>query len=335
MLRYSLTLTTVCLLASTLAFPFDIALNDEWDAFKITHRKQYIEKDEPLRRMVWEKNVGYISQHNLEADRGVHTYSLGMNEYGDMTSEEFAATMNGYRHNVTARGSCFAFQPPMNVQIEDLPESVDWRDQGYVTKVKNQGTCGSCWAFSATGSLEGQHARKYGQLVSLSEKNLMDCSKPQGNNGCGGGLMDQAFAYVIKNNGLDTEESYPYQPKNGKCEFNPNTVGTTEESCVDIKVGSEEDLKAAVATVGPISVAIDAGHKSFQLYKSGIYNEKKCSSKRLDHGVLAVGYGSDKQDYWLVKNSWGETWGMDGYIKMSRNHDNQCGIATQASFPIV
>lgn len=277
----------------------------------------------------------YIQKHNLEADRGLHTYRLGMNKYGDMTSQEFVAVMNGYKQNVT-KSVCSKFNPPMNVKLTDLPDSVDWRKEGYVTEIKDQGQCGSCWSFSTTGSLEGQNFKKTGNLVSLSEKNLMDCSKPEGNQGCQGGLMDQAFAYVIKNKGIDTEKSYPYKPKNGKCEFDASNIGATETSCMDIGQGSEDDLQSAVATVGPISVAIDASHPSFQMYRSGVYNERRCSSKRLDHGVLAVGYGSEgSKDFWLVKNSWGDSWGQEGYIMMSRNKDNQCGIATSASFPIM
>lgn len=320
-----------CLLAAVMAL--DVSLNGEWESYKATYNKLYEPRAEGIRRAIWESNVRYIERHNLEADRGLHTYTLGMNEYGDMTTEEFVATMNGFKQNVS-KTVCSKYTPPMNVKFTDLPDEVDWRKEGYVTEVKNQGQCGSCWSFSATGSLEGQNFKKKGTLTSLSEKNLMDCSKAEGNMGCQGGLMDQAFAYVIKNNGIDTEESYPYKPKNGKCHFNPENVGATEVSCMDIKSGSEDDLQAAVATVGPISVGIDASHASFQLYRSGVYSERRCSSRNLDHGVLAVGYGQqDSKDYWLVKNSWGKSWGMEGYIMMSRNKDNQCGIATQASFP--
>ncbi|XP_060582682.1 procathepsin L-like [Ruditapes philippinarum] len=320
-----------CLLATSLAL--NSFLDNEWESYKTTYGKQYEPHVEGLRRAIWESNIQYVERHNLEADRGLHTYRLGMNEYGDMTNKEFVGMMNGYKQNVS-RSVCSKFTPPLNVNLGDLPDSVDWRPKGYVTEIKNQGQCGSCWSFSTTGSLEGQNFKKTGKLVSLSEKNLMDCSKPEGNMGCEGGLMDQAFAYVIKNKGIDTEESYPYKPKNGRCEFKESNIGATEVSCMDIDMGSESDLQAAVATVGPISVAIDASHPSFQMYRSGVYNERRCSSKKLDHGVLAVGYGTeDSKDYWLVKNSWGESWGQKGYIMMTRNKENQCGIATSASFP--
>merc|ERR1712033_114430 len=174
-----------------------------------------------------------------------------------------------------------------------------------------------------------------------SEQNLDDCSKKEGNMGCFGGLMDNAFKYIKINNGIDTEKSYPYTAKNGNCTFSPDNVGATVTGFVDIEHGSEAALQKAVATVGPISVAIDASRPTFHFYKKGVYHDKRCSSVRLDHGVLAVGYGSAKQengrnkDFWLVKNSWGEKWGMDGYIQMVRNEKNACGIASQASYPVV
>ncbi|KAL3886609.1 hypothetical protein ACJMK2_026593 [Sinanodonta woodiana] len=324
------------LVALSVAGPINLELSSEWELFKSTYVKNYAQEEDLLRRVIWERNLKHVQQHNIEADRGVHTFWLGMNEYADMTPEEFVSAMNGYRMNATKTFQCGKFMTPSHVKLSDLPTTVDWRTEGYVTGVKNQGQCGSCWAFSTTGSLEGQHFKKTGKLVSLSEQNLVDCSQEEGNDGCQGGLMDQAFDYVIENKGIDTEESYPYTAKDGVCKFKKANIGATEVSCMDIEHGSESDLQMAVATVGPISVGIDASHLSFQLYKSGIYVESACSSVNLDHGVLVVGYGDNGCDgYWLVKNSWGTSWGMQGYIMMIRNNDNMCGIATQASFPTV
>lgn len=331
MLRVALAVALVAVAMGARLVTYNSDLDQEWLEYKNHHNKQYQYGEEMTRRAIWEKNIDYIQTHNLQADRGEHTFWLGMNEYGDMTNEEFVRVMNGYKQ--TNRTGGVTYMPPSHVT---LPDTVDWRKEGYVTDIKNQGQCGSCWAFSTTGSLEGQTFKKTGKLPSLSEQNLVDCSQKQGNHGCEGGLMDLGFTYIKENSGIDTEASYPYTARDGKCKFNAANVGATDTGFVDVKSKSESDLQSAVATVGPISVAIDASHSSFQLYRSGIYHSFFCSQTRLDHGVLAVGYGSDNgKDYWLVKNSWGKSWGMEGYIQMSRNRNNNCGIATQASYPTV
>jgi len=223
---------------------------------------------------------------------------------------------------------------PMTVQVTG--DIVNWNNKGAVTPVKNQGQCGSCWSFSATGSMEGEKFIKQGSLTSLSEQNLIDCSTSQGNQGCNGGLMDSAFKYVIAKHGIDTEASYRYTATGpNACKYSAANIGDTISSYKDVTRGSESALQSAV-DVQPVSVAIDAGHNSFQLYKSGVYYESACSATQLDHGVLAVGYGTDNSGtaYWLVKNSWGTGWGMSGFIQMSKGRNNNCGIATMASTPI-
>jgi len=314
---------------------FDTTLDAPWALYKRTFEKQYTDGEEMTRRAIWEDNIAIIRKHNFEADLGLHTYTLGMNKYGDMTLKEFVKQMNGVdlSLNVSFSGTCDQYVAPANFE---RPASVDWRTKGYVTAIKDQGQCGSCWAFSTTGSLEGQHFAKTQQLVSISEQNLVDCSGKYGNFGCRGGLMDNAFKYIKENKGIDTEASYPYEARDDTCRFNAKNVGSTDTGCKDVKQYSEDDLQDAIATVGPVSVAIDAAHSSFQLYKQGVYNEPACSAQALDHGVLAVGYDTvNGQDYYIVKNSWGASWGNKGYIWMSRNKNNQCGIATLASYPTV
>jgi len=331
----SISVLAVLAIAFSCTLALDVTLSEHWQLWKGAYNKQYSDAQEHVRRAIWEDNLKKVQEHNLQADLGVHTYWLGMNAYADMTIDEFVKVMNGYNATMqSARTQTRnTFQSNPNVV---LPDTVDWRDKGYVTPIKDQGQCGSCWAFSSTGALEGQHFKSTGKLVSLSEQNLVDCSRKQGNMGCNGGLMDQAFDYIKVNNGIDTEPSYPYEARDHACRFKTADVGATDTGFTDITSKDENALQEAVATVGPISVAIDASHSSFQLYKRGIYNEPRCSQTQLDHGVLAVGYGTDSgSDYWLVKNSWGKSWGNEGYIQMTRNKKNQCGIATASSYPTV
>lgn len=314
-----------------------------WNKFKKSHGKEYLsEEHENYRYGIFKQNMDTIEKHNNEYSMGMHSYTLGVNAFADWTVEEFREKMFGTRYNRTASKQASAgtfVRLPKYVQI---PENVDWREEGAVTPVKNQGQCGSCWAFSTTGSLEGAHFRLTGKLVSLSEQQLVDCSSKYHNNGCNGGLMDNAFEYIKANGGLDTEDSYPYTAHQGKCHFNKQTIGATCSGYVDVQSGDEEALKEALATVGPVSVAIDAEDK-LMLYKEGIFVDDGCGNTMndLDHGVLAVGYGTNttnsgkQMDYWIVKNSWGTHWGEQGYIRMARNLNNMCGISTAASYPLV
>ncbi|XP_015927432.1 cathepsin L-like peptidase [Parasteatoda tepidariorum] len=317
----------------TVYSPFDSELNEFWEAFKLIFNKSYNLKEELSRRLIWEQKIADIVRHNLHADLGIHSYRRGINKLTDLKPEEYKR-LNGYRGQSNSIGNATTWLSPMNVNI---PESIDWRAKGYVTEVKDQKQCGSCWAFSTTGSLEGQHFKKTGKLVSLSEQNLVDCSHDEGNYGCNGGWMDQGFQYVKVNHGIDTEKSYPYEAAEKNCHFRKRDIGATCTGYVDLPEGDEEALKKAVATVGPISVAINSAG-DFGSYSSGVYDVTFCPNTIADltHGVLVVGYGTEGgKDYWLVKNSWGPSWGENGYIKMARNKNNQCGIATKASYPLV
>jgi len=337
-MRYNILVVAIMAMMWTnvLGISYRDVIFEEWESYKANHGRQYPTKDEENFRMkVFMENKHKIAKHNNRASNGLKGYTLAMNKFGDLLSHEFVALMNGFKKSYrtdSLNGSTYL--SPHNVVI---PPSVDWRTRGYVSEVKDQGQCGSCWSFSATGALEGQHYRKFGKMTELSEQNLIDCSHSYGNNGCEGGLMDNAFSYIRDNHGVDTEQSYPYEAKDKKCRFKPRNIGATDSGFIDIPEGDEEKLKEAVATAGPVSVAIDASHESFQFYSKGVYDETECSSTELDHGVLVVGYGTSPagEDFWIVKNSWGTQWGDEGYIKMTRNKKNQCGIATAASYPLV
>ncbi|TOF88153.1 hypothetical protein CGJ15_24830, partial [Vibrio parahaemolyticus] len=304
----------------------------EWEQFKRQHGRQYTQEEDLLRQRIFEDNLKRIEEFNLRHQRGEVSFTVNMNQFGDMTSQEIAGRMNGLKQGVRPKSTSVYRAEPGRTREAD----VDWRTKGAVTEVKDQGQCGSCWSFSTTGSLEGQHFLKTGDLVSLSEQNLVDCTFTYGNAGCDGGWMNTAFEYIRDNNGINTEATYPYEARDGRCRFKTNDIAATCTGYVDIDYYNEEALAQAVADVGPISVAIDASWWSFQFYESGVYYESSCDPEYLDHAVLVVGYGTeDGEDYWLVKNSWADSWGDAGYIKMSRNRDNNCGIATQASYPTV
>jgi len=315
-MKLLLTLLALIVLAS--AKSKYATLFKEWQT---TFNREYTSQAEAKHRLAaFSRNARFVEQHDAKA-RG---FTVALNEFADLTNEEFRALYLGT--NITRVAGPY-------VASDLSAPTVDWRTKGAVTPIKNQGQCGSCWAFSTTGSTEGAHFLATGELVSLSEQNLVDCSTAQGNMGCNGGLMDQAFQYIISNNGIDTEASYPYSATGpNTCQFSSSNVGSKISGFTDVQSGSEAALQTAV-NARPVSVAIDASHESFQLYSGGVYNEPACSSTQLDHGVLAVGYGSDQGTYWIVKNSWGTSWGMQGYILMSRNANNQCGIATMSSFP--
>jgi cathepsin L len=288
------------------------------------HGKSYGHAEFRARYQVWRENKKFIEEF-----KGQH--QVAMNEFGDLTKAEFAKYYLGLAQTVDYTGKHGAASTGPKA---GNPASVNWVQQGAVTGVKNQGQCGSCWSFSTTGSTEGCHKISGKSLVGLSEQNLIDCSVSYGNQGCNGGLMTQAMEYIIANKGIDSEASYPYTTSGpNQCQFNRANVAATLSSYTNVQSGNEADLVDKIVS-GPVSVGIDASHSSFQFYSGGVYYEPDCSSTQLDHGVLAAGYGVDGgSKYYLVKNSWGASWGLQGYIWMSRDRNNNCGIATSATLP--
>ncbi|XP_078524455.1 procathepsin L-like [Lissotriton helveticus] len=316
----------------------DPLLDEEWRNWKSMHGKQYPGGIEASRRGIWEKNLQQIERHNLEHRLGKHSYKLRINHFGDLLDEEFQRLMNG------------AFLEPSQPHMEmplfqqsgafEAPMAVNWSAKGFVTPVKNQGHCGSCWAFSATGALEGQIFKKTGLLVSLSEQNLVDCSKPLGNKGCSGGYISRAFEYVRTNGGIDPEVTYPYLARDDQtCQYNPAHKAGNCSSFVGVQRGNESALEAAVATVGPVSVAVYASLFTFRFYRSGVYYDPGCTGI-VNHAMLAVGYNTTQVnqknvDYWFIKNSWTENWGEQGYLRLRKGANNHCGVANQAFYPVL
>jgi len=305
------------------------------------YERNYATTEEAADRyMIWLDNLYTIADYNSQD----LTFKLRLNQFGDMTGDEFRQYVHGdlgscldpiKKDKPFVIGGDSGALPPM---FQDVPDSVDWTTKGVVTPVKNQGQCGSCWAFSTTGALECNYAIEKGHLTSLSEQELVDCAPViDGCLGCNGGQMDGAFKYVQKNGGLCSESEYEYTAKNGQCKS--SSCGTKYNANVgyqDVTPDSATSLETAVAQ-GCVSVAIEADQTAFQHYSSGVLTGN-CGTN-LDHGVLVVGYGTDgSQQYWKVKNSWGESWGQQGYVNICRDCDKngksgECGILMQPSYP--
>jgi C1A family cysteine protease len=326
----------VCLLLATLALASAAPLAEEqyqtlFTKFVSQHNKQYADATEFFERFnTFKANMNTIIAHQSTKA----SFSMAMNHFGDLTNAEFKSLYLNYNSalRTVKRNST---TPRQTFNMVDLPSSVDWPSKGVVTPVKNQGQCGSCWAFSTTGSLEAAHAIKTGKLVSLSEQELVDCAGSAGNQGCNGGLMDNAFTWIKSNGGLCTESAYPYTAADGNCQKSSCTSAVSCSGHTDVQANDEAALAAAV-TQQPVSVAVDAGGSAWQFYSGGVVSSA-CGTQ-LDHGVLAAGYGTlGGADYWLVKNSWGASWGESGYIYLNKTSSSsapgECGIAMEPSWP--
>jgi C1A family cysteine protease len=287
----------------------------------------------------WAANDNFIQRHN---SAGNASHVLGHNQFSAMDANDYKAFL-GYSANLE-RPKRFGATKWLDVDV--TADSINWVDAGAVTPVKDQGQCGSCWAFSTTGALEGAYFVKNGKQVSFSEQQLVDCDTLRNggrDQGCNGGLMDNAFSWITKNGGLCLESDYTYfsgdTQDSGTCKKTCTVYpGSSVVKYVDVAPSDDAQMMAALSKQ-PVAIAIEADQREFQLYKSGVFTGA-CGTT-LDHGVLAVGYGTENgSDYYLVKNSWGTSWGSSGYIKLARGKsynggDGQCGILLSASYPVV
>jgi len=308
--------------------------NDEWKQFsnfqeRFSRRYENIQELE-ARFQIFRSNLRNIILHNLDHRQN---FTMGINQFTDLTPQEFKDQyVGGLKVEVGSYG-CKTYSS----SASGAPTSIDWRNKGAVTSVKDQGQCGSCWTFSSTGAVEGAWAIAKGQLVDLAEQQLVDCATgiSYGSHGCSGGQMEGAFKYIIEH-GQCSLASYPYTAKDGTCKTCSAVAHVS--SCSDVKPNDQISLKGAVAQQ-PVAIAIEADTRYFQSYSGGVLTSSSCGTS-LDHGVLIVGYGAENGiDYWLVKNSWGTTWGDKGYVKIARsgstNDAGICGIAMDPSFPSV
>ncbi|XP_063786492.1 uncharacterized protein LOC134935233 [Pseudophryne corroboree] len=304
-------------------------LDQEWDAWKSTYEKKYVTvHDEQFRRKAWEETWKKVQNHNQLFEQGLTKYTMAVNQFADMTTEE----RNSRNCLCTKKRLPVKKNVPVQVYAnnDNIPESVDWRDAKCVTEVKNQGLCGSCWAFATVGVVESRLCIKSKELYVLSEQQLVDCDG--GDKGCCGGIPTNALDYVARH-GVMLAKDYEYSEKQFNCLYKPDDAIKFNVTKYYALPG-EDSMASSVALDGPIVVGIDASDQ-FHLYKNGVFTGK--CTENPNHAVIIVGYGTehdDKEnkdiDYWIIRNSWGKGWGDNGYIKMQRN-ENLCGITSMAA----
>ncbi|XP_071558789.1 cathepsin 8 [Temnothorax nylanderi] len=303
-------------------------LDDYWRTYKTQFNKTYTRNLENVRRAAWEQNLVEIYKHNLLAAAGHHSYTLRDNHIADLSTRQYMREMVKL---MPSRRRRLPTEPIVSAVLKnprDIPARLDWREYGFVTSPVNQRSCGSCYAYSIAESIEGQIFKQTGMLLPLSAQQLVDCSTSTGNLGCTGGSLRNTLKYLEKSKGLMARSTYPYNGEQGECQFQKDLSVVNITSWAILPARDEKALEIAVATIGPIAAAINAGPKTFQLYHKGVYDDHQCSSDTVNHAMLVVGYTPTE---WILKNWWGASWGEKGYMRLARNK-NRCGVANYAAY---
>jgi len=302
------------------------AIKDAFDHWRMQEGKSYgTQTDYQYRLEVFYKNHTKVTKHNASKK----SHRMALNKFADMSTEEFSAQYLGMK------GESKRVRNEVKLTGVSTPADVDWTNNGAVTGVKDQGQCGSCWAFSTTGALEGLAYQQANWLWEFSEQQLVDCASSYGNAGCSGGLMDHAFLYTAAK-GINMEAEYPYTAQDGTCKTSvESSARIVNKGHADVAINDNAALKTAIA-MQPVSVGIEAD--DFQFYKSGVFDDWTGCGDQLNHGVLAVGYGTDQASgkmFWKIKNSWGGAWGESGFFRLERKDSGEgiCGITKNASYP--
>ncbi|XP_044248971.1 cathepsin L-like [Drosophila takahashii] len=310
----------------------------EWDEYKDRYKKHYT-SDDKYHRELLDRRIQAVVEHNRLYSQGKVGFRMGITEFSD-TDQGILFSFRSVQPSPPEPnvGETTVEKPPGYKQYDQITEGIDWRQYGYISEVENQGTeCLSCWAFSASGALEAHLAKKHSRLVPLSAKHLVDCV-PYQNQGCKGGWVSLAFKY-IRDHGISTKYAYPYDLKQGHCLW--KSILPSKFFCVYVTLNNydERELAEVVYNIGPVAVSIDHLHEEFIQYSAGILSIPTCRSERskLRHSVLVVGFGTDAMgnDYWLIKNSYGTEWGENGYLRLARNANNMCGVASLPQYPLV
>ncbi|KAK9705830.1 hypothetical protein RND81_07G085300 [Saponaria officinalis] len=317
-----------------------VGVEKEFVSFMREHGKSYATREEYVHRLgIFANNMVRAAQHQALDPSAKH----GVTPFMDLDSKEFEALFTGLSRGGGSGDENGGFGEASRLDVRGLPSSFDWRDKGAITDVKMQGTCGSCWAFSTTGAIEGANFLATGKLVSLSEQQLVDCDstcdlnkKTECDSGCSGGLMTNAYRYLIEAGGLEEEATYPYTGKKGECRFSPEKVAVKVVNFTTIPF-EEDQIAAHLVHHGPLAIGLNAVF--MQTYIGGVSCPLICSKRRVDHGVLLVGYGAKgysilrlgNKPYWIIKNSWGKKWGENGYYRLCRGYRGMCGMNTMVS----